>query len=199
LQRYHYSNTNYILLGLIIEQLTHQPVEEVFQQRIFTPLGMNGSSLPPATSVAIPDPHPQGYMYGTLLDLLEGPKALTGPPHDVTSWSLSQAWTAGAAISTLHDLKIWAKALATGQLLSSGAHQEQLSFTPQSQGGYGLGVANSGVFLGHNGADPGFQSWMGYQPQTGATIIVLTNLFPTPDGGLSADPLAGIIQHELFA
>jgi D-alanyl-D-alanine carboxypeptidase len=177
----HYSNTNYILLGLIIEQLTHQPVEEAFQQRIFTPLGMNGSSLPPNTSAAIPDPHPQGYMFGTLLDLVEGPKA-------------------NAAISTLHDLKIWAKVLATGKLLSAVAHQEQLSFTPESLGVYGMGITNSGGgFLGHNGAVPGFQSWMGYQPQTGATIVVLTNRFPTPDGSLSADPLAGIIQHELFA
>jgi D-alanyl-D-alanine carboxypeptidase len=196
---YHYSNTNCILLGLIIEQIAHQSVAEVFQQRIFTPLGMYGSSLPPSTSAVIPDPHPQGYMYGTLLDLLE-PKALAEPPHNVTSWSLSQAWTAGAAISTLHDLQIWAKALATGQLLSTAMHKEQLSLTPQSQGEYGLGMANFGGFLGHNGADPGFQSWMGYQPQTGATIIVLTNLFPTPDGSLlSADPLAGIIQQELFA
>jgi D-alanyl-D-alanine carboxypeptidase len=197
---FYYSNTNYILLGLIIEQITHQPVEEVFQQRIFTPLGMNGSSLPPATSAAIPDPHPQGYMFGTLLDLLEGPKAnaAAGTPHDVTSWSL-WGWTAGSAISTVHDLKIWAKALATGKLLSSAAHQEQLSFTPQSQDGYGLGVANFGGVLGHNGANPGFQSFMGYQPQTGATIIVLANLFPAPDGSLTADPLAGINYKELFA
>jgi D-alanyl-D-alanine carboxypeptidase len=201
-KEFHYSGTNYILLGLIIEQLTHQPVEEVFQQRIFTPLGMNGSSLPPATSAAIPDPHPQGYMFGTLLDLLEGPKvyAAAGTPHDVTSWSRSEGWTAGAVISTVHDLQIWAKALATGQLLSSVAHQEQLSFTPQSQDGYGLGISNSGGgFVGHVGANPGFQSWMGYQPQIGATIVVLTNLFPTPDGSLSADLLARIIQHELFA
>ena len=118
----------------------------------------------------------------------------------MTSWSLSEGWTAGAVISTVHDLQIWAKALATGELLSAVAHQEQLSFTPQSQDGYGLGISNSGGgFLGHIGANPGFQSWMGYQPQTGATIVVLTNLFPTPDGSLSADPLAGIIQHELFA
>jgi D-alanyl-D-alanine carboxypeptidase len=138
-------------------------------------------------------------MFGTLMDLLE-PKAIAEPPQDVTSWSLSQAWTAGAAISTLHDLKIWAKALATGQLLSKATHKEQLSFTPQSQGEYGLGVANFGGILGHNGADPGFQSWMDYLLQKGATIIVLTNLFPTPDGSLlSADPLAGIIQQELFA
>jgi D-alanyl-D-alanine carboxypeptidase len=182
----------------------------VFQQRIFTPLGMNGSSLPPATDASIPDPHPHLYMFGTLVEIFTSPRlsseeaakanATAGTPQDVTFWSLSQAWTGGSAISTVHDLKIWAKALATGKLLSAAAHQEQLSFTPQSNGAYGLGVANFGGFLGHNGADPGLQSWMGYQPQKGATIVVLTNLFLAPDrSSLPADQLAGIIQQELFA
>jgi CubicO group peptidase (beta-lactamase class C family) len=199
---FHYSNTNYRLLGLIIEQLTHQPVEEVFQQRIFTPLKMNESSFPPATSAAIPDPHPQGYMYGTILDLLEGPKpnAAAGAPHDVTSWNPSQGWTSGSVISTLHDLQIWAKVLATGKLVSAVAHQEQLSFTPQSHGTYGLGVTNYMGLICHNGADPGFTSWMSYQPQTGATIVVLTNLYPAPDGSVPATELAQvIIQQKLFA
>ena len=124
---------------------------------------------------------------------------LSATPHNVTSWSLSHAWASGSATSTLHDLQIWAKALATGQLVSPVAHQEQLSFTLQSQHGYGLGVTNFFPgFVGHDGGDPGFQSFMGYQPQTGATIIVLTNLYPASDGGLSADPLAAIILKELF-
>ena len=65
--------------------------------------------------------------------------------------------------------------------------------------GYGLGVADFGGFLGHNGQISGFESWMGYQPQKGATIIVLTNLDTAPDGSPPADELAKVIQHELFA
>jgi CubicO group peptidase (beta-lactamase class C family) len=65
--------------------------------------------------------------------------------------------------------------------------------------GYGLGVSNFGGFLGHNGTLPGFQSWMGYLPQQGATIIALTNLYLASDGSQPADDLAKVIQQELFA
>jgi CubicO group peptidase (beta-lactamase class C family) len=195
---WHYSNTNYILLGLIIEQLTHQPVEEVFQQRIFTPLGMNESSLPPPTSSAIPDPHPQGYMFGT--DFTG-----KGPTLNVTDWSPSQAWTDGAVISTVHDLQIWAKALATGQLLSAATQKQRLSWVNigtlwlGKPWRYGLGVMDFGGFLGHSGVFFCFTSWMGYQPQTGATIIVLSNLMQAEGPIAPAEGLANMIQHELFA
>jgi D-alanyl-D-alanine carboxypeptidase len=201
---FHYSNTNTVLLGLIIEQLTHLPAEQAFQRYIFGPLGLHQTSLPPRFSSAIPNPHAQGYMYGT--DFTG-----KGPLLNVTDWNPSWGWTAGSAISTLHDLHIWAKALATGRLLSAATQKERLSFVnigtlwlgkPLR---YGLGVADFGGFIGHNGSLPGFQSWMGYQPQKGATIIVLVNLNiaasdSEPPTQLSpADELAKVIQQELFA
>jgi CubicO group peptidase (beta-lactamase class C family) len=64
---FHYSNTNTVLLGMIMQQLTHLPAEQAFQRSIFGPLGMHQSFLPPRSSSAIPDPHAQGYMYGTEL------------------------------------------------------------------------------------------------------------------------------------
>jgi D-alanyl-D-alanine carboxypeptidase len=134
-----------------------------------------------------------------------------GPLLNVTDWNPSWGWTAGSAISTLHDLQIWAKALATGRLLSAATQKQRLSWVtcapiwlgkPQC---YGLAVADYGGFLGHTGTLPGFQSFMGYQPQKGATIIVLVNLNvaaedsepPTTLG--PADDLAKVIQQELFA
>jgi D-alanyl-D-alanine carboxypeptidase len=105
-------------------------------------------------------------------------------------------------ISTVHDLKIWAKALATGALLSPATQQERLSWTPLASGPnapkYGLGIADFGDgFIGHNGAIAGFQSFMVYQPDTHATVIVLTNLVIAPDGTLPADTLATIIREHL--
>jgi D-alanyl-D-alanine carboxypeptidase len=97
---FHYSNTNYILLGLIMEQLTHLSAVQAFQRYIFGPLGLHESSLPPLSSSAIPDPHAQGYMYG--ID-----STGKGPTLNVTDWNPSVAWMAGSMISTLHDLKIW--------------------------------------------------------------------------------------------
>ncbi len=64
-QATHYSNTNYILLGLLIEQRTHLPVAKVLQQRIFEPLHMDSTVLPPLSSEAIPNPHPHGYVFVT--------------------------------------------------------------------------------------------------------------------------------------
>src|SRR4028119_1681900 len=62
---FYYSNTNFVLLGMIVEELTGRPLEEAYEERIFEPLGMTQTSLPERTSAAIPDPHAQGYMYGT--------------------------------------------------------------------------------------------------------------------------------------
>lgn len=207
---YHYSNTNYVLLGMIIEQLTGMKVEDVFQQRIFQPLGMNSSSLPKRASAVIPDPHPQGYMFGTNVQGLEAPPltpeqaarvdAAAGTPNNVTTMNPSWAWTAGSAISTLGDLQIWAQALATGKLLSAATQQERLSWITVAPGlKYGLGIAEFNGFIGHNGQIPGYQSFMAYQPQKGATIIVLTNLFASPSGTEPADLLARVIMKEVFA
>ncbi len=193
---WHYDNTNYILLGLIMEQLTHLSAEQAFQRYLFEPLSMHQTSLPPLSSSAIPAPHAQGYSYGT--DFTG-----QGPLLNVTDWNPSLAWTAGSANSTLHDLQIWAKALATGQLLSAFTQQERLSFVNVGTWlgkpyGYGLGMADFGGFLGHNGQIAGFQCWMGYQPEKRATILVLTNLDTAADGSDPGDDLAKVIQHELF-
>jgi len=194
-QSLHYSSTNYILLGLLIEQITHMPVEKVFQQRIFRPLGMHNTLLPPLSSAAIPNPHPIGYFFET---------SNAAAPLDVTSWNPSWGWTAGSAISTLHDLKIWAKALETGTLLSAATQKERLTWVKFPGAtwighfyGYGLGIADFGGMIGHDGGLPGFQSFMGYLPQKQATIVVLTNLDPAPDGSEPADALEMVIQENL--
>src|SRR3546814_20200909 len=64
-EKFDYSNTNIILLGLVIEKITKMSAAENFQQRIFEPLGLKHTSLPAATDHSIPDPHPQGYAFGT--------------------------------------------------------------------------------------------------------------------------------------
>ncbi len=210
----HYTNTNYILLGLMIEQITGKPVEQVFHDRIFAPLGMTETSMPPRSSAAIPDPHPRGYMFGTRAEIAERTpsaplmpeqaakvNAAASTPNDVTDANPSWGWTAGSVISTLHDVNIWAKALATGTLLSPASQRERLTWTPMTPAPgapeYGLGIMDFDGFLGHNGGIPGFQSWMGYQPGKHATVIVLTNLLFAPDGAGPADYIAKDIREHL--
>ena len=211
-QGFHYSDTNYILLGLIIEQITHQPVEAVFQQRVFTPLGMHETVMPALTSTAFPTPHPHGYQYGSSNQAMGEPvltgaaaahaNASAGTPRDVTALNPSEAWTAGAVISTLHDLKIWARALATGTLLTAQMQHERLSsMVPIDRLGdsHGLGIGRIYGLLGYNGQIQGFSTSMLYQPKRQATVIVLVNLTATPDRNLPSSLLIAPILTQLFA
>ena len=110
----------------------------------------------------------------------------------------SWTWAAGSAISTAEDLRIWAKAFATGQLISPAMQRERLTWVPIAEGaGYGLGIFRVGDLIGHNGEIPGFQSFMVYSPKRDVTIIVLTTLDEAPAGTAPADDLARIIITAL--
>jgi len=190
---FHYSNTNTVLLGLTIQMIGGQTVADAYQQQLFGPLGLRGSSMPERQSGAIPGVHPRGYYYSS-----EALYAARGTPADVTTWNPSWGWTAGAVISTLDDMAVWAKALGTGQLLSPGtfAQQQQFVKVPGSTAEYGLGMFKVDGYLGHNGSIPGFTSFVGYDPVHHRTVVVLTNLALST--GLSpADQLAQIARDAL--
>ena len=111
---YEYSNTNTVLLGLVIEKVDGVPVQEAFATRLFEPLGLSQTSFPAATDASIPETHPQGYLYGDNMSTIETmalpeadqPAAESGEllPNDVTDENPSWAFTAGAMISDLEDL-----------------------------------------------------------------------------------------------
>ena len=212
-QGYHYSNTNTVLLGLVIEQLTGQKLEDTFRDRIFTPLGLRNTLLPPTASNAIPDPHPHGYLFGTNVSTLT-PAALppdqqsaardgTLLPNDVTDLNPSWGWSAGAVISTADDLATYVKPLVAGGLLDADLQKQRLdSLTPINPSDpnsalYGLALAKLGPMIGHDGSLPGYQSFMGYDPDTGNTLIVLTNLQDTPNGTMAANDIAKLILAQL--
>jgi D-alanyl-D-alanine carboxypeptidase len=96
---------------------------------------------------------------------------------------------------------IWAKADATGALLSSEAQKERLTWVspPPSPGAqYGLAIAEfPGGFIGHDGQLPGFNSFVAHNPETGATIVVVTNVYSAPDGSQPANKITMTIVQEL--
>jgi D-alanyl-D-alanine carboxypeptidase len=200
-QGFHYSNTNTVLLGRLIETVTGNPLAAEFERRIFRPLRMTQSSMPAAQDTSIPRPHPRGYTYGTNVGTLDGCDARTVGPRDVTHASHSWTWAAGGAISTLHDLKIWARALALGTLLSTETQAERLDGVPVSPAPdaarYGLHVVNFNGIIGHNGALAGFSSFIGYVPAKDATIVVLANLYPDLECGVPAHKIANLIAEQL--
>lgn len=206
-QEFNYSNTNIILLGLVIEKLTGMTASEAFQERIFTPLGLTGTSLP--LNSDIPNPHPQGYSFGSntstidtyALPVADQPLALDGRllPNNETMANPSWAWTAGGAISTVEDMKTYVEALVDGGLLDEQTQKIRMdSIQPTAPGaagaGYGLGIAQFDQLYGHDGQIPGFMTFMGHDPKTGLTIVIATNLATVPNGeGSALAILKGII------
>ena len=110
------------------------------------------------------------------------------------------AGAAGAMICTVDDLRIWTKALATGQLLTPAMQQQRLVGRDLDASGlakYGLGILMFSGFLGHNGQIPGFQSYAVYDPSADTTVIVLVNLAASANGSAPADAIASAIIKTL--
>jgi len=107
---YEYNNTNYTLLGLIAEKVDGKPMARAMQDRLFGPLGMHDTLLPPRTSNTIPDPYSHGYLYGSSLfvltdkpyppDIQAAARAGTLVPTDYTNLNPSFAYFPGGVIST---------------------------------------------------------------------------------------------------
>ena len=213
--RWEYCNTNIVLLGLVIEQLTGMSAAEAFQKRIFGPLKLTHTSLPKNTDSSIPGPHAQGYQFGTNVETINSyavppaqlPAALDGTlkPINNTNANPSWAWTAGGAISTPDDLAVYVKALVAGGLLDNKTQQLRLdSVQPTVAGqpgsvGYGLGIARFGPNIyGHDGQIPGYSTFMAYDLKQDITIIIGTNLAASPvDGENAAVVLAKAIITTL--
>ncbi|MER5784498.1 serine hydrolase domain-containing protein [Streptomyces mobaraensis] len=141
--RYHYSNTDYVLLGMAIRQVTGRSYAEEVRRRVIRRLGLTGTSLP-GTRVTLPEPHGRAYS-----------PTPRGGPADVTDLNPSVAGAAGELVSTLPDLNRFLSALLGGELLPAGALR-LMRDTGASRGRYGMGLfpvrLPCGVTLwGHNG------------------------------------------------
>jgi D-alanyl-D-alanine carboxypeptidase len=176
--QWHYSNTNTVLLGLVLEQVTGETIGELYRERIIEPLGLQDTSFPDLTNSSLPDPHAQGYT-------LQG-QSSGGEPIDATDWSPSEAWTAGEMISTAEDLLTYGRALGTGESLLPPEQQTErldsfVSDLPLNQAplkgnlAYGLGLGNDRGWVGHNGEIPGYNTYLFYHPDLDAVVAVEVN------------------------
>lgn len=212
-QGYHYSNTNIVLLGLIAESLDGKLLPQIFQSRLFGPLGLTGTSFPDTADDTIPAPYSHGYVFGTNMDTLTDP-ALPEPmqaaaedgslqPNDVTNVNPSWAWAAGAGISTANDLVTWVQALVGGKVLGADLQAQRLaSVQPTSPDSgsaeYGWGIAKMGPMFGHTGELPGYNSFMGHDPVNKVTLVVWANLAPAANGQDPATTMAKEIIGKVY-
>jgi CubicO group peptidase (beta-lactamase class C family) len=159
-----YSNSNYLVLGAVIEKVTGEDYGTLLRNRTFKPLGMNDSGVD-KDGLVLPK-RAQGYNN-------ENGRLVPAP-----SESMSVPWSAGSIYSTANDLLRWERGLFGGKVLSAASLKEM---TTPGKVSHGLGVEVSiedGVkVVDHNGAIEGFVAHMAYLPEPGITVIVLSNVF----------------------
>lgn len=170
-----YSNTNYILLGLLIEQIENKPLHQVFDQRIFNPLGMTKSLF--ASKNPVPNNIVRGY-----IDMYSNYKIT-----ESTYYSGWDYYTAdGGLISNPYDMSLFFRKLMNGEVIRTELLNEMLAWkTPNEQDTeffpiqYGLGIFKMSTSKGdvyyHSGDAIGYYANMMYIPATKSVIVYAVN------------------------
>ena len=173
--RFSYSNTGYLVLGLVIEKVSGHSIESEISARLLKPLKLFATAFPADSLFTT------RFLRGYMLD--ETTKKL----KDVSCISPSLVWTAGAMISTLDDLKKWSRLLYKGEFLKPQTRQNRLAFTQgwNEYSRYGLGIMKVGRWIGHSGGIYGYNTGMCYEPESGITVVVLLNNCNQVDGHMT--------------
>jgi len=187
-----YSNTNYPVLGIIIEIATGLPLEEHFRQRFFTPLQLNSiyfdAREPQWPGTVLASPHDNISPFNPIFSFTGQPTF----PNAVTNISAfpftaisTLEYASGGLISNIADMAEWGNSLFGGRATSQSSLDEMInsiSSAPDQDGdflGYGVfrttRISATDVFIGHDGNAPGYRSVMFYQPDRKMTITILTN------------------------
>jgi D-alanyl-D-alanine carboxypeptidase len=152
-----YSNTNYVALGLLIEAVTGQSYEDEVRARILEPVGLTRTQLP-GDEAELPDPHLHAYL------------EVDGELVDLARFNASQAWAAGALVSTAGDLNRFYAAVLGGELLGRDGLAAMLTGVPNGDGtAYGLGIGretlpDGRVLWGHTGGIFGYLTLSYHSP-----------------------------------
>mgnify|MGYP000075917995 CR=1 FL=1 len=189
-----YSDTGYILVGLILEAATGRDYYDLVQERFLTPLGLKHTR--PADRRTLP-----GLAAGYSADNPFGWPEKTLADDGTLAWHPGLEWTGGGLVSTSGDLARWGAALFGGAALPEAALDRMLTAAPvapeQPDVRYGLGVAvyRSGPFgpvYGHGGWIPGYVSSLRYYADSGVAIAFQINT----DAGLETDSTSVVRAME---
>jgi D-alanyl-D-alanine carboxypeptidase len=159
---YMYCNTNTVLLGLLLEKITGRSAYQAIQEKVLAPLNLNNTYF--GGSFFLYEPYSHGYTLGDEGFL------------DATNWNPSWGYTAGAVISKLEDLKLWAYYLANGDLLSETMKEERFDFGSND---YGFCIEaihyKDDEWVGHPGIIPGYNTQLWYNAAKKTTVIIYSN------------------------
>ena len=183
--KYSYSNTGYVLLGMILEKVTGRPYAAYLEREFFKPLGLTQTSYCPQRPT---DPQ-----------FAEGYAASSGTVKPAEPLSMTQPFSAGALCSTVRDLVKWHRALQDGRVVGARSYSLMTTADTLNNGsrinyGFGLvpGQLGSERTIGHSGGINGFTTYGMYLPDQSLNVIVLTN----SDGG--PGPLAQNIARAMI-
>ena len=159
-----YSNSNYLVLGAVIEKVTGEDYGTLLRNRIFKPLGMNDSGVD-KDGLVLPK-RAQGYNNNN------------GHLVPAPSESMIVPWSAGSIYSTANDLLRWERGLFGGKVLSA-ASLKTMTTPGKVSHGFGVGVTTEDgmKLVEHNGAIEGFVAHLAYLPEPRIAVIVLSNVF----------------------
>ncbi|MGD0408357.1 MAG: serine hydrolase domain-containing protein [Candidatus Limnocylindrales bacterium] len=176
---YHYSNTDFILLGEVVEKATGQTVAALVRSMFLTPLGLDHTYLQTEEQAQGPEAH--GYM-GTASTKPRDNSAGSMLPFTAEATAFGFA---GAYVSTASDLALWANALYSGDVLDLATLASMVDISPsmafkvKPSYPYGFGFEETTMAgqlaWGHRGHLDGFWSAMEYLPAYHVTVVVLTN------------------------
>ncbi|WUS43037.1 beta-lactamase family protein [Kitasatospora sp. NBC_01250] len=176
---FNYSSTNYVLAGLIVQKVTGRPLPEEIEQRVVQRIGLRHTYFPAPGDRTIREAHPQGYRRD----------AAGGPLLDFTQMDPSAGWAAGQMISTNSDLDRFFTALLGGRLLPAAQLAQMRTTVPigTTGAGYGLGIISrplscGGVYWGHGGDIPGYETRGGVTDDGRAADVAVTTIPTDPVG-----------------
>ncbi|MGY3057911.1 D-alanyl-D-alanine carboxypeptidase [Streptomyces sp. TE3672] len=173
-EKWAYSNTNYIVAGLIVQKVTGRPLAKEIDRRIIKRVGLRHTYFPAPGDASIREPHPHGYYR----------ESADGPLRDITEIDPSWGWAAGQLISTDSDLNRFFGALLAGRLLPPAQLAQMRSTVPAEAtfgpgARYGLGLVSrplpcGGLSWGHGGSFPGYETRSGATDDGRAASVAVT-------------------------
>lgn len=158
--QWYYSNTNYTLLGMIIEEAMAMPLTEAYHTNIYEPLGMESTFM--------------DCYEDAVVDIVHGYSGFGETMSDVTELHESVGWAAGGLVSTASDLVIFASSLFSGDLFDNAETLVTMT-TPAPNSPYGLGLFISEDYIGHPGGIAGFRSALNYSSELNMVVVMLYN------------------------
>jgi CubicO group peptidase (beta-lactamase class C family)/acetylornithine deacetylase/succinyl-diaminopimelate desuccinylase-like protein len=189
--KHNYSNTNYTLLGLVIEKVTGNTAEAEIRRRVLEPLGMRDTFLEGFENFD-PSKLPHRYHWATptfekTAGIAKGFKRVRPDLIDATGSNLSVEWTAGGMVSTPSDLTRLAVALRDARIVAPASLKFMTEWTPAWKGaevGHGLfrTRTDAGNVIGHNGSVLGFTGSF-YWTERGDAVVAVTSNVGTMHAG----------------